>query len=357
MQDRLRGSPTDAGAGGAIIHPGGAGARAARPTLNRMSHSSLLRRTAALSALAATMIPAAAQAAPTRLSTEQGAAPIAAWKGLVAWSRLDTASKQWRLVASDNTAPPALVSGAGAASSAFELDLGSSRQGTEQAVYVRDGRLYRYSFAGQTETRLAKLAPGDVRLPSIQRGEIAFVRPGATSDALQIGNTTSGSKGPRTLLRLTHKAGTIQAVELSWDRVAYVVYDKGPYGFGRERLHVRMLRTGRDRVVYTATSGGANAAHITRPSLTDDQKAFVFARTNTGSGSGNRIVRYDIASGTLSFAPGSSRYFATAYAGPQLGLAALSDDSSTGTCFANINDTPDKTECHVDLTGPLTFAR
>lgn len=313
-----------------------------------MSHTTLLRAIA-LGALSALIPAASAHAAPTRLSTEQAVAPVAAWNGAVAWSSLDVATKQFRLVLSKDGGAPAPLNVA-ASSSAFDVDLGTSRQGATQAVYTRGGDVYRYSLAGGAETRLSKLSAGTVRLPTIQRGEIAFVRAGKNADLLQIGNTTSGFKAPRTLVRLAHSRGRITGTELSWDRIAYVVGRPG-----RKTLHVRMLRSGKDRVVLTARSGGLNEAALTRPSLTEDQKAFVLARTNNVSGVGNNLIRYDIASGDLSYARGSSRYLSAAWVGPSLGVATFSDDSGTTTCFGNINDTPDKTRCHVDLSGPVVF--
>ena len=39
----------------------------------------------------------------------------------------------------------------------------------------------------------------------------------------------------------------------------------------------------------------------------DDSKAFVWARTNMGEAAGNRIVRYTLRTGKLSYAIGSNR--------------------------------------------------
>jgi len=316
-----------------------------------MSHPSLLRRAAALSALAAIIPAAAAHAAPTRVASEQAVSPLVAANGTVAWSSLDPATKQFRLVLSKDGAAPAPANVAPSAT-AFDVDLGTSRQGTTQAVFARDGDLHRYSVAAGTTLVLTKLNSGAREsLPTIMRGEIAFVRAGKNADDLMIGNTTSGFKKPRLLLRLAHSRGRIVATELSWDRIAYVVQR----GQSRQWLHVKTLRTLRDRVIMRASSGALNLSRLTRPSVTPDLKAFVFARTNTGSGVGNQIIRYDVASGKLTYAPGSSRYLSAQFVNPALGVATFSDDSSTGTCFANINDTPDKTLCHVDLSGPLTF--
>ena len=57
----------------------------------------------------------------------------------------------------------------------------------------------------------------------------------------------------------------------------------------------------------------------------------------------------------LTYALGSSRWESTGWANAALGAAVFVDGSGTGTCFENINDTPDKTQCSVILTGPLAF--
>jgi hypothetical protein len=116
---------------------------------------------------------------------------------------------------------------------------------------------------------------------------------------------------------------------------------------------VRTLRPGgSDKVVYRARSGGANFANIAGLSLSDTAAAFMWARTNVGSGAGNRIVRYSISTGRLSYALGSARYASSAWAGQALGAAVVVDPSSTGTCSDNINE-PGR--CTVALTGPLRF--
>ena len=76
------------------------------------------------------------------------------------------------------------------------------------------------------------------------------------------------------------------------------------------------------------------------------------ARTNIGSGTGNRIVRYTISSGKLSYALGSPRYAFAAWASQSLGMAVMFDPSSTGTCSGNVNQPG---ACTVQLTGPLRF--
>ena len=78
---------------------------------------------------------------------------------------------------------------------------------------------------------------------------------------------------------------------------------------------MRNLSTGHDEVVYRAFSGGANDADVTRPTYDAETNAFVWARTNIGSGAGNRIVRYTLPGSKLTYAQGSPRYNTTAWAG------------------------------------------
>ena len=80
---------------------------------------------------------------------------------------------------------------------------------------------------------------------------------------------------------------------------------------------------------------------------------FLWARTNLGSGTGNRLVRYELTGSKLSYAQGSPRYNATSWASPQLGAATASSldaSDSPGACEdAGVN------YCQVTLTGPLSF--
>ena len=302
-----------------------------------------------------------AQAAPTVLSTEQGATPVAAWAGTVAWSSYQPATNEYRLVVSRDGAAPVPVPIA-PSPVPFDVDLGTNRNGSTYAVYTRctHGRtgcdVYRASLATGVEQRLTSLsAPtADERDPTIFRGRIAFVRRerhrGRTYDVLRLGDTTSASGRTEALVKLHVDDSGLSKPELSSDRIAYVRSSGA-----QQAVHVRTLRGGHDAAVYVARSGGANFANLTDLSITDDLTAFTWARTNQGSNTGNRLVRYMTRTRRLTFAPGSSRYVSTSWASKRLGMAVSVDRSGTGTCFANVNDPPEATQCSIELTGPVTW--
>ena len=81
----------------------------------------------------------------------------------------------------------------------------------------------------------------------------------------------------------------------------------------------------------------------------------MWARTNQGSGTGNRLIRYSINTGRLAYALGSSRWTSTAWASQALGAAVMDEGSGTGTCFGTVNDPPSATRCSVQLTGHVSL--
>ena len=323
-----------------------------------------------LAAVAAAVLAPAAHGAPTTLATEQRAAPVAAYAGTVVWSSYDATAKDYHLVVSRNGAPPQRLAGA-PSPVPFDVDLGTNRSGATYAVYTRCAKpatdkngnpvrgtgcdIYRLGLASGVEQRLQSLSSptSDERDPTIFRGEIAFIRTerhrGVTQDVLRIGNTTSGSKGTRALVTVDRRATTLSRPELSFSRIAYVRVTRGG---ATQAVHVRTISSGSDRTVYVARSGGANAANIAGLSVDDRATSFLWARTNLGSGTGNRIVRYSTPTGKLSYALGSPRYVSSSWASQALGMAVMVDPSSTGTCSSNINQPG---QCLVQLTGPLTF--
>jgi hypothetical protein len=313
-----------------------------------------LPRTLLLSAAVAgaALAPAAVAQAETVLSVEQRPTVVGAYAGTVMWSQLDPATGAFRLVESVNGGPVQAV-GVPERAQPFDVDLGTDRSGATFAVYTRCASgahgcdIYRLDVATGVEERIAELSSptADERNPTIQRGEIAFIRREHGSDQLRIGTTTTGSRGSRLLRR----ARSIVSAELGIRQVAYVVQARH-HGFPGLNVHVRNIRTGHDQSVYATTSGGANSANVTKPSLTEDLRAFVWARTNLGSGRGNRLVRYTLRTGRLSYGQGSSSWSSTAWASATLGAATASalDGSAC-------SDTGQPTLCRVALTGPVAF--
>jgi hypothetical protein len=307
---------------------------------------SLRNRILTIGVAAAALGPATAAQAATVLSTEQVPTRVAAWNGTVMWSQLDQATGNYRLVKSVDGGTPEPVAVPERAGGPFDIDLGTNRSGSTYAVYTRDGDIYRLGVASGVETKISKLSSPTLveRDPTIQRGEIAFIRRDGGYDQLRIGDTTGGSTGSRFLV----KKLSILSAELAIKQVAYVEAS------GNSRLvHVRNIRTGHDQVVYRATSGGANFAGITKPAYSADFNGFLWARTNLGSGTGNRLVRYELTGSKLSYAQGSPRYNSTSWSSPQLGAAtasSLDGSDSPGAC-----EDAGVSYCQVTLTGPLSF--
>jgi hypothetical protein len=301
----------------------------------------------AVAAVGAAVAPAGtAQAAATQLGSLSAPTHVAAWNGTVMWSELDSATGKYKLVESVDGAAPVAVAVPERAGGPFDIDLGTNRSGATYAVYTRDGDIYRLGASSGVETKITKLSSPTLaeRDPTIQRGEIAFIRRDGGFDQLRLGNTTTGSKGSRLIV----KERSIASAELGIGKVAYVE-ESG----ARHLVHVRAISSGRDKVVYRAASGGANDAEVTKPAFGEDLDSFVWARTNNGSGAGNRIVRYQLDGGKLSYAQGSPRYNSIAWAGPKLG-AATASSLDAGDDRAACTD-EGANYCQVTLTGPLSF--
>lgn len=315
----------------------------------------LAAATAAFAALTAGPPAAGAQ---TTLAQELQPFEFATSRSIVAWSSWDPQARIYRLVVlRDGQRSVLPVPGS---AQPFDVDLGTSRSGTLIAVYSREvdesRDLFRYSFADGTETRLATLSRpnADEREPTVSRDEIGFVRASATTNRLMLANTTS-TRAPRTIVSRTLRKGIgpqITHPDLSVGRLSYVLTSAGRYGFPREAVHVRTVRSGRDRVIHVAQSGGANFAHVTGPAWSDDGRGLYFARTNEGSGQGNRYIRYLPASGELGYAPGRRDAFSTAWLGAITeGTLLVSGpgirDCSTGAAPG---------VCTLQSTGPLQFS-
>ena len=344
------------------------------------------RTALAAAVLAATVAaPAAAVAAPTPVALEQRPSSVASYENILAWSHYDTATGRYRLMIQQpgQAAAPAPIPDSGAP---FDVDLGGSRSGAPTAVYTRcttPGRapgakdanprpgsgcdIYRYVLGAAAEEHLTQLsAPSaDERQPTVSRGEIAFIRrergSGRTYDTIRLGNTTSGARPTKVLVKVDIRHDTLSDPALAFGpklptgSLAYVVNDPGPYGFARKRVRVLDLRATSSRNAYTAVSGGANFANVTRPSWDEFSGLLYFARTNNGSGAGNRFVRWSHASHRLTYALGDRAAAATAWIAPARGLF-VADAIEQSACLNNaVTDTPDKSRCQLYETGPLSF--
>ena len=308
--------------------------------------------------LGALGVSAAPALARPDISVEQRPAPVSSVGQTVAWSSYDTATGTYRLMTLRDGSPTALP--VAPSSKPFDLDLGTNRSGGAVAVYTRCDPgcdIYRFDYPSGKEQRLAKLSSptADEVQPTVWRGEIAFVRVRKAGrrfvDELRIG-TTRGSKGTRLLVSRRGRDSIVDP-QLSLKQIAYTVTGPGPYGFGSRVVHVRTLRGGRDRAIYHANSGGASYADTTRPSWNARGDALFFARTNNGSGEGNRFIRYSPRSGRFSYAIGDRSAQFTSWIGPQRGLLVSVAYFEAG-CHDNIDES-DPSVCRVFETGPLSF--
>ena len=309
-----------------------------------------MRRSLLIPALAAALaIAPAAHAAETVLAVEQQPTTVASWDTNYAWSSYDAASKTYKLVTWQNGQKVALP--VAPSPRAFDVDLGTNRNGSPYAVYTRDGDIYRFGLKTGREEKVTKLSAPDAAesQPTIWSGRIAFVRREGRGWSLRYGDTTSGSKGSKLVTKIDAKDGSITAPQLTQGRVAYTVV-KG----SRRSIHVRTLSTGTAKSIYTASSGGANDAEVTRPAWAQNGSFLYFARTNVGSGTGNRIVRWSLSTGKLSYAQGSPRILAVDVADPAAGFV-VAEGFDAGGCLRNIYDPPDKSVCRVLTTGAVTF--
>jgi hypothetical protein len=295
---------------------------------------------------------ATARAAPTPLSAELAPTRVAAWDGTAMWSHVDLATKSYTLVKSVDGAAPVPVGVPARAGAPFDLDLGTDRNGNTVAVYSRDGDIYRLNPQTGAELKIRSVSTSSVeRDPTIQNGRLAFIRRAGGFDELRRGSIAGRSRGSSVLVR---KRKIVHA-ELGAKHVVYVLTGRGPISDdGTTFVRIRNLETGADKQIYRAVSGGANAARVTRPTYVGSPAGFFWARTNNGSGTGNRFVRYTLRGSTFSYAKGVTPSInSAAWAGAALGAVtatSLTGDDSPGACVDAA-----KNYCQVQLSGPLTF--
>jgi hypothetical protein len=266
-----------------------------------------------LTVAAVAVLPAAATASP--LATEQHATSVSTSGDAIAWSRYDH-SRYALMLDQGGTVAAANVA---TSKAAFDVDLGTSKDGRLLAVYSRAGRLYQYDVAAGAETKLGISGTQ----PTVADGRLAYVAHKHGSDTLFLrdsGKTKAVYSAPR-----------ITGVQLSADRLAFVTNNAPTKLLQTETLRVQTI-TGRSKPIYDARSGGANTADIVGPTFDAGGKHLFWARRNLGSGSGNRYVRYTFASGKTAYALGSDENYSVSYIDPVSGFAVAhipgDDDAS-----------------------------
>jgi hypothetical protein len=314
---------------------------------------------AALAALAA----APAHAAPTEVAVEQRPFSVSAHGDTIAWSSHDAATDAYRLVVRTGDGAPRVLPVA-PSGKPFDVDLGTNAAGSLYAVYSRcdddDCDLYRLAVASGREQRLRTLSAPDAveRDPSIHRGHVIFVREergrgGRRLTVLRSGNTARGGTPTRALVRLDRRDGVLSDPQLDAGHMAYVVTVSAGEG-GLRTIRLRNRRSGRDVAIYRARSGALNLAAVTRPSFGANGAELYWARTNAGSGRGNRYVMHHISSGFQRFAVADPAAVSTAWLGEQRGMAVATAFARTA-CKENDTDPDEDSRCRLSSTGPLSF--
>jgi hypothetical protein len=274
--------------------------------------------------------PAAASAAP--LATEPHATTVSAAADAVAWSHFADGTYTLMLDQAGAVAPAKV----GESKTAFDVDLGTAQDGRLLAVYSRSGKLYQYDVAAGTEK---DLGVHGIR-PSIADGRLAYVARKDGRDRLYL--RKDGGKA-----KLVYTAPRITGVQLSADRLAYVTNNAPTKLLQTETLRLQTL-AGKPKAIYEARSGGANTASVVGPTFDASGKHLFWARRNLGSGTGNRYVRYTVASGKTAYAVGSDDNYSVSYA-----------DATRGFAVAQIPGNDDASNpggpVSIELTGALRF--
>ncbi len=215
-------------------------------------------------------------------------------------------------------------------------------------VYSRAGDVFQYDPATGLEQPLAEVNTAGVeRDPTILRSALAFVREIHRRPVVYLRRDGNTRRQPRPRYRRTLE---VDGLELS-ARGLFVTYrtDIVPTCCSRATLY-RVLG-GRLRRVFWVGSGGANLGQVVSPTVLG--RHVFFGRTNTGSGQGNNLFRYDLRSGRLSSARGTSRALSLTWRGDRF-LMARDATGCQGPPDVDPTATP---SCELVLTDPIRFTR
>lgn len=305
--------------------------------------SKVAAATLAAAALAGPLA-AAAQARPAvaaTIATEQRAAPVSRYGGVIAWSDYSDGAFHLMLDQGGKITPAPVPS----SPTPFDVDLGTNRAGHLVAVYSHSGALHELDIAAGTSKQLHPGVSGRLSHPTMSAARYAFVARRQGRDVLYLRTVDHGTRAMFTAG--TSSQSSITSPRLSDKRLAYVT--SGPARYGRlENLRVQTLSARRSKVVYSARSGSLNFASIVGPGFDTSGTHLYWARRNLGSGAGNRYIRLTVSSGRLAYAQGTNRLYSTSWADNADGFASV---------IAGSNDDPSApgSPTTVVLTGPLAF--
>lgn len=297
-----------------------------------------------LLALAASTAPAAA--AEQRLAIESAPFTADAFGGVIAWSSYDAAAKVYRLrLLRDGV----LVEPAVDASPApFGLDVSPGPDGAPLVVYSRRGDIFQYDPASGLENPLAEVnTPGTELHPSLYRNALGFVRRVSGKPVLYLRSGGDTRRQPRPRFKETL---AIEDVELS-ARGLFVVYRTDIVRTCCTSATLYRVAGKRLRHIFAVGSGGANFGQLVTPGVVG--RSIYFARTNQGSGQGNRFFRYDLRTKRLFAARGTSRAQSVTWLGDRLLLSRTSSG-----CVGPPLEEPTATRtCELVITDPIAFRR
>jgi hypothetical protein len=297
-----------------------------------------------LLALAASGAPAAA--AEPRLATETAPFTADAFGGVIAWSSYDAAAKVYRLrLLRDGVAVDPAVD---ASPAPFDLDVGPGPDGAPLVVYSRRGDIFQYDPASGLENPLAEVnTPGTELHPSLYRNALGFVRRAGGKPVLYLRSGGDTRRQPRPRFK---KTLAIEDVDLS-ARGLFVVYRTDIVRTCCTSATLYRVAGKRLRHIFAVGSGGANFGQLVTPGVVG--RSIYFARTNQGSGQGNRFFRYDLRTRRLFAARGTSRAQSVTWLGDRLLLSR----TSSGCAGPPLEDPTATRTCELVITDPIAFRR
>lgn len=295
-------------------------------------------------------------AEPETLAREQAPFTADAYRDAVAWSSYDTRTKRYRLRvlrAGRDASPPIATSARN-----FDVDLGplpNSNDGIG-AVYSRcDSRdtncdVFMVDLQTGSERRVTEVSSPDrdERQPSLYRNVISFSRTASRGRELVYLRFFDRAKSLRQAV--PDGRGTVAATELGNGADLAYTWTSVRGEFRTQYLY-RVQGNGRLERVARVGSGGLSQGRITAPSWAGG--ALYFARTNSGSGQGNRVYRYSSGRRAYASAQGRPSYRSLVYQRANRFITAESLDFDL--CTGNINDPPELSTCLLRRTDPLTF--